>query len=969
MEVSLSNLPLELNDRGLERQLLPHLSKLGIKTWMCTKVRKKQFGQLVFRHWSEGERFLAMHGVQPRPGHLPGTSGGVSLNTKLSSEIPRLKLMNKAVFCRRKDGVVDEWLLKTLILQEEKKETPDNRREATNGSITFRFTELSCGHFDIHDNSLAFIPAAKWGDVGTAKIIHRHLTIEMPNLIKLLIPLHTILEVVACGRTYSLTMTLSDNPVMSRKAGLSSLMVALGLQGRQQTNIPQWERVVSIDEDHRKAAQTSLVFRIQILAEDYAQNFGKLLRRDILTITKLDRLQVVYFDAEHKQAYDNFRTDLLSFDKDNSLSFGVRFQLHKLVDNCYISARRARVLAHSLRDLQKKMPGKWSILPTAIRKWMSNTPYLSPHVDFSIFDIANMLTKLLEIDTTMRMENYQNIGKINGSENQALVHQLIVTPTRVTLEGPEWENNNRILRKYPDHHDYFMRVRFVDENGESVFFDRRMTQDSVYAKYKHVLEHGIMIGGRLFSFLGFSHSSLRSQSVWFQAPFQYKGSEHSYRDIISGIGSFSHFRSPAKCAARIGQAFSETPIAIPLAQHKIEVKRISDVTCGERVFSDGVGTISPEVVDIINGVYVSNDRAAATCFQIRLGGAKGMLSMDTRLQGRQVRLRQSMVKFVAETADHLELCDAATRPIPMVLNRQLIKILEDLNVPDKWFLRLQERELNSLRYVLRSGASIAKFLRGQNTGVSIGLPQFYQFVHQCSWEFRQDYFLRSVVETVVLERLRLLKYKARIPVDEGVTLLGVMDETGFLKEGEVYVAFDHPDGMISGHMPDQKVLVTRSPALHAGDVQVVRHVNPPLDSPLSALANCVVFSQHGTRDLPSMLSGGDLDGDLYNIIWAREAIQPTHAPADYPKVQEKLLDRPVKRSDMADFFIEFMKSDILGVISTRHMMIADQKKNGTLDPDCVKLAELCSQAVDYSKSGNPVSLASLPRSSRYRPDL
>jgi hypothetical protein len=59
---------------------------------------------------------------------------------------------------------------------------------------------------------------------------------------------------------------------------------------------------------------------------------------------------------------------------------------------------------------------------------------------------------------------------------------------------------------------------------------------------------------------------------------------------------------------------------------------------------------------------------------------------------------------------------------------------------------------------------------------------------------------------------------------------------------------------------------------------------------------------------------------------------------------------------MADFFIDFMRTDHLGVIATRHMILADQKDEGTSHPDCTRLAHLHSTAVDFSKTGIPVEL-------------
>ncbi|KAM3499185.1 hypothetical protein MY10362_007542 [Beauveria mimosiformis] len=72
----------------------------------------------------------------------------------------------------------------------------------------------------------------------------------------------------------------------------------------------------------------------------------------------------------------------------------------------------------------------------------------------------------------------------------------------------------------------------------------------------------------------------------------------------------------------------------------------------------------------------------------------------------------------------------------------------------------------------------------------------------------------------------------------------------------------------------------------------------------------------------------------------------TFKPADYTRVVPPSLDRPATRHDIANFFNEFIKSDILGLIAIRHQLLADvhehvydQRKK---DDSCGKLAELLS---------------------------
>ncbi|KAF8151715.1 RNA dependent RNA polymerase-domain-containing protein [Crassisporium funariophilum] len=76
-------------------------------------------------------------------------------------------------------------------------------------------------------------------------------------------------------------------------------------------------------------------------------------------------------------------------------------------------------------------------------------------------------------------------------------------------------------------------------------------------------------------------------------------------------------------------------------------------------------------------------------------------------------------------------------------------------------------------------------------------------------------------------------------------------------------------------------------------------------------------------------------------------------------------------NDICDFIVEYINSDILGLLSIRHLQIADQSSEGIFDEDCLKLAELCSQAVDYKKQGIPVNMGpdDLPKTLiRCKPD-
>jgi RNA dependent RNA polymerase len=336
-------------------------------------------------------------------------------------------------------------------------------------------------------------------------------------------------------------------------------------------------------------------------------------------------------------------------------------------------------------------------------------------------------------------------------------------------------------------------------------------------------------------------------------------------------------------------------------------------------------------------------------------GAKGMIALDSRLQGSSLFLRNSMIKFPGSDSTDVEICGAAYNPLPLYLNQQSIKILEDMGVEDHFFLHHQAMEVERLRSTISSSEKASKFLKAQAVGRIIHLPWFINKLSSLDISFQADNFLRDVLEIAVLVELRALKYKARIPVKDGYTLYGIMDETEILEEGQIFciVESNGQPKVLTGN----NVIITRAPALHRGDIQLVTAVAVPNNSPLMKLRNCVCFSQQGSRDLPSQLSGGDLDGDLYQILFDHRARpKRVFSPAEYAAQPPVELDRPVERKDMTDFFVTFMATDQLGRIATLHKVLADQKPQGVSDPDCCILAEMHSTAVDFSKSGIPVSL-------------
>lgn len=239
-----------------------------------------------------------------------------------------------------------------------------------------------------------------------------------------------------------------------------------------------------------------------------------------------------------------------------------------------------------------------------------------------------------------------------------------------------------------------------------------------------------------------------------------------------------------------------------------------------------------------------------------------MLTHDPELEGCVVRWRPSMNKFNTGSLT-LEICGTFPRPLPCLLNRPLIAVLETLGIEASIFLGLQEIAVDAVKMAEDDLLSAAELCARYGYGSAYHLPTLLRGLNKHFGFERPDELsplLGYVLRCAVAASLRDLKHKASIPVDwPSCTLVGVADEWDEIPEGRVYAAIVLP-GSTEPLILTGEFAITRSPCAHVGDVQLVKGYVPRETSPLRQLRNVVVFSVSGQRDLPSCLGGGDLDG-------------------------------------------------------------------------------------------------------------
>ncbi|KAF9791853.1 RNA dependent RNA polymerase-domain-containing protein [Thelephora terrestris] len=690
-------------------------------------------------------------------------------------------------------------------------------------------------------------------------------------------------------------------------------------------------------------------------------------------------------DIYHKEYRQLFSAELAAqFERWLAqLDFEVAFQLEKTVRDMLVDFREVLATREAVEDLVRSEGPKHTV--GVLRLFHSA-------LKESTWDIHSK-----DIPDLFLTAAREYVPEPSGPENPIpedtfSCYHVSVTPTAMKFSGPFQEKSNRVFRKYPNRHSCFIRMTFEEETRLKFRFDREVDGATfVKKRYGTILrETGLKICGREYFFLAYSQSALKEHSVWFMRPFKDEGVLVHPPSIIESLGNFDNTSDrnliycPGRYGARISQAFTSTDPGVTIEPEEIrelpdiEVLKVpGDPSRGRHNFTDGVGTISYELAEEIHRAMIRMSRKArwlptdlATVLQIRFQGCKGMVSVDYLQSGRELALRPSMIKFQAPEWSEIEIVRAFDRPSPFYLNRPLIMVLEGLGVKYQVFKDHQDAAVRQAQNSRQDLKSAGELFESCGLGASFRLPSIMYHLHKLKVPMQKDPFFKHLMDFAINHALRELKHHARIPINPGHTLVGVADIHGWLKPDEVFACIVNQQTKRLEYLEGEMV-ITRSPVIHPGDVQLVRAIGrPPPGSPFEKerLPNAVVFSIKGDRPVPSKLGGGDLDGDLYNIAPRRQLpIEKTHSPAAYPDAPKRLLDRKCTMDDVADFVTDYVNSDVLGLISSNWLIIADQ--SSVFDEDCETLAQLHSFAVDYPKSSTPVPLEKIPKTKfKARPD-
>lgn len=594
----------------------------------------------------------------------------------------------------------------------------------------------------------------------------------------------------------------------------------------------------------------SRVIRVAFALDKHCVKEGKdlwnMLSSLLGDVPKLDLTNFKMVQDDHSPFIDEF------FRKSEGLGLELAFHREALLRNELLDmstmTRMSAILDKQLRQGQQEL---------ALRTLKNFLPKLEVRQERGKTkkEILDFTDKLWDEACTEAVGNdsrglFASIEPID--DHLAPMFHIDVTPTRVLLSGPHCHVSNRVLRTYRKWWFHFARVTFTNEDRSGATMTKAnygFAQSETYinGRVRSILQNGLFVAGRHWELLAWSSSSMSSHTVWFVTPFVDASGHRITADFIrKGLGDFSDvIRSPAQYGARLSQAFSATActVQVPKEHQRREPDILTSI--GE-VCTDGVGQISTELMAEVWERLVSTHgehrkrrllRASApSAIQFRLGGSKGVLAVNPRLEGKVVVIRPSMTKFGSPHQD-LEVANSSSRPLPARLNRPLINALGDRGVAPEAFLEIQQEAIAQIGRARSNFKETAKLCSVYSFGTGCNLRVLFEKIHKLGLAAKTvdgESFFCTLAKAVTAAALGDMKRKARIPV-KGVTLLGIADEFGLLKEGEVFAQVETGWAKF-----DREISNDRSSRCRVGDM---RSATRRTSSPTASQRHCLRHSQ------------------------------------------------------------------------------------------------------------------------------
>ena len=555
------------------------------------------------------------------------------------------------------------------------------------------------------------------------------------------------------------------------------------------------------------------------------------------------------------------------------------------------------------------------------------------------------------------------------------ISRVVVTPSRIVCKPGILMKSSRLMRLFALRHK-LVYVTFRDEDGQPLYsrFEGRccsMLEPSGITSWQ--------LQGLELRLLVCSASQMREQTAVFVASDSQEEVERMHSELIKNKEQFKG--QMFKYMSRMGLfCTSESPVldVVPGDWETIEDSLTADKT---KVLTDGSGFIDRELLLQISKEHPSVVPPGCCAIQIRHSGNKGVLvaspmnrpGRDAISPGKKVAMRRSMVKF---ESDHGHLCVVKAAVYHRLrLNRDILNLLFSVAGSgaegDDWDAypvvnAMQDEELSRLAMVLIDHQT-ARLELVEHTAFD---RRDLKLLEQCAEVFTNERHFCRLLRHIYDYKIKHLRAKTHIPVELGALLMGIPDPFGILDDGEIFLQIRKTDvgtahdDQSTAEVITGSVLLYRNPLLHPGDTRVLNAVDLADKGDLGAelksqYVNVVVFpARDGVteRCIPSECSGGDLDGDMFSVIWDPRLVPPPRCEMeafDYEAHAAESKESNPEPPDLssAETISLSMTNACLGKLARMHLAVSDIQEHGARDALAIKLAEQQSLAVDFPKTG------------------
>jgi hypothetical protein len=371
-------------------------------------------------------------------------------------------------------------------------------------------------------------------------------------------------------------------------------------------------------------------------------------------------------------------------------------------------------------------------------------------------------------------------------------------------------------------------------------------------------------------------------------------------------------------------------------------------------FTAECGKMSPQVArEIVSGLNLDY---VPSVVQFNVCGFKGILMLSNYLSGRKIQLRTSQFKF--DSKDLTLSISKYSRNCKVYLDWHTITILSSLGVRYHYFEDILQDEIQSYEKPSQKFSNAYAHIFDNQYFLRNEAHDFGHIIRYGSVSQKEP-FISNFLTSLESKRLRELKEDCKIFVNKAARVFAVMDETGTLCRGEVFLQVI--DGSSTGKSNRQVIegqcVIFRESSCFPGDVRVLHAIDHPK---LRHYTNVLVYSNNELCDLPSLCSNDERDDDNFtqvflepnrvpaanispppSVIWDRRLIPVSYnlAVRKYQSHESPDNLKKLAFTESAKFFTTYISKDISSLIKNAYIALADKAQNGIFTGSCNFLAK------------------------------